>query len=323
MTTTDTSTEPTMTTGSSKRIEFVAHARFHRTALHMAVAGGMAGLAAHVAALLDPRIGATAAPLPLAVVAGAACYGAAAPETRARARDLAVVVLGAAFAAGALAAVVRGEMAPAWGAALFSAALGLLVARGATGRRFWITAAAGAAAALAGRFVLTSLSGADFGPAWLVATGAGAAFGAVALLGTLPRHLQLTQVTRAQADSAEVLGRARTAAQSEPRVRVLLEQLDDLERQGAGTPPLPLLRERIADLEARASATDDDLARAEYEKAIAAVTEQLADVESIARGRERVIARLHRELEETSRSKLAAASAEVDATSQALLEADQ
>src|SRR5688572_13092853 len=120
----------------TRRISFVDHPRFHRAALHMAVAGGMAGLAAHVTSLLEPRLGGSAGPLPLAVVAGAAVYGAAAPETRARARDLALVVLGAAFAAAALSAVRRGDMAAPWGAALFAGALGVLVARGTgSGRR--------------------------------------------------------------------------------------------------------------------------------------------------------------------------------------------
>ena len=127
----------------TRRISFVDHPRFHRAALHMAVAGGMAGLAAHVTSLLEPRMGGLPAPLPLAVVAGAAVYGAASPETRARGRDLALVVLGAAFAAAALSAVRRGDMAPAWGAAMFAAALGVLVARGTgSGRRFWLAAAA-------------------------------------------------------------------------------------------------------------------------------------------------------------------------------------
>ena len=308
----------------TRRISFVDHLRFHRAALHMAVAGGMAGLAVHVTSLLEPRMGGTAAPLPLAVVAGAAVYGAAAPETRARARDLAVVVLGAAFAAAALSAVRRGDMAAPWGAALFAAALGVLVARGTgSGRRFWIACAAGAAGALLGRFVLTALAGLTFGPAWLMAASAGAAFGAVALLGTLPRHLVIERVIAQASDTAELLARARAMAGGEPRVGALLEQLDDLGRQAAVAPATGELEGRLAQLDARAQATSDDLARAEYAKARAAVAEQLDDVKSIECGRERIVARLHRELEEASRTKLAATSAEVDATSQALLETDE
>ena len=307
----------------TRRISFVDHPGFHRAALHMAVAGGLAGLAAHVTSLLEPRVGNLAAPLPLAVVAGAAVYGAAAAETRARARDLAVVVLGAAFAAAALSAVRRGDMSAPWGAALFAAALGLLVARGVGGRRFWIAAAAGAAGALLGRFVLGSLAGLSFGPAWLVAGCAGTAFGVVSLLGTLPRHLLLERVASAPAETAELLARARQMASSEPKIAALLEQLDDLGRQSAAAPARAELDARLAQLDARIEATTDDLARAEYGKARAAVAEQLDDVQAIETGRERIIARLHRELEETSRVKLAATSAEVDATSQALLEADE
>jgi hypothetical protein len=307
----------------TRRISFVDHAGFHRAALHMAVAGGMAGLAAHVSSLLEPRMGGLAAPLPLAVVAGAAVYGAAAPETRARARDLSIVVLGSAFAAAALSAVRRGDMSAPWGAALFAAALGLLVARGTGGRRFWIAGTAGAAGALLGRFVLGALAGLSFGPAWLVAASAGTAFGVVALLGTLPRHLRIEHVAAAPADTAELLARARQVAGSEPKIGALLEQLDDLGRQSAAAPARGELDARLAQLDARADATADELARAEYVKARAAVAEQLADVQAIETARERVIARLHRELEEASRVKLAATSAEVDATSQALLETDE
>lgn len=308
----------------TRRISFVDHPGFHRAALHMAVAGGLAGLAAHVTYLLEPRVGGLAAPLPLAVVAGAAVYGAAAPETRARGRDLSLVVLGAAFAAAALAAVRRGDMSAPWGVAMFAAALGVLVARGTgSGRRFWIAAAAGAAGALCGRFVLGALSGLSFGPAWLVAASAGTAFGAVALLGTLPRHLRLERMAPAAADTAELLARARQVASAEPKIGALLEQLDDLGRQAAAAPAAGELESRLGQLDARMQATGDDLTRAEYAKARAAVAEQLADVQSIATGRGRIIARLHRELEEASRSKLAATSAEVDATSQALLETEE
>jgi hypothetical protein len=307
----------------TRRISFVDHPAFHRAALHMAVAGGLAGLAAHVTSLLEPRVGNLAAPLPLALVAGAAVYGAAAAETRARARDLAVVVLGAAFAAAALSAVRRGDMSAPWGAALFAGALGVLVARGVGGRRFWIAAAAGAAGALLGRFVLGSLAGLSFGPAWLVAGCAGTAFGVVTLLGTLPRHFLLERVASAPAETAELLARARQMASSEPKIAALLEQLDDLGRQSAAAPARAELDGRLARLDALVEGTTDDLARAEYGKARAAVAEQRADVQSIETGRERIIARLHRELEETSRVKLAATSAEVDATSQALLETDE
>lgn len=305
------------------RIVFLDHARFHRTALHMTVTGAMAGLTAHVVSLLEPRVGSLGAPLPLALVATAAVYGAAPPETRARARDLAVVVLGGAFAAAALSAVRRGDMALAWGVALFAGVLGVLVARGSgTGRRFWSAAAAGAAAIVTGRFVLGSFAGLSWGPAWLVAAGAGASFGAVALLGTLSRHLAIRKVVASEPDTAALLARARAIAVGEPRIAVILDQLDDLGRQAAAAPVRAELEARHTQLEARLASTTDDLARGEYTRALEAVAAQLADVDSIDRGRERLVARLHRELEEASRTKLAAASAEVDATSQALLETD-
>jgi len=312
------------TTTTQRALAFDEHPRFHRTALHMAVAGGLMGLAAHVAALLEPRLGGMAAPLPLAAVAGAAAYGAAPPETRARARDLAVVVIGAAIAAAALAAVRRGEMAAAWGGAIFAGALGLLLARGLAGRRFWIAAAAGAGAVLAARFVMTALAGAAPGPAWLAAACSGGAFGTVALLGTLPRHLALREraAGRAgEAEAAEILARAR-AAQAEPRVRALLDQLAALDRDAAAAPAPAVLEARLADLQRRAAATSDAIARREYEKAREAVAEQLREVEAIGHGRERVLARLHHELAEIERARLSATSAEADVVSRALVETD-
>jgi hypothetical protein len=331
-----------MTMTQHKTIAFADHGRFHRTALHMAAAGGLMGLAGHVATLLEPRLGTIAAPpqwsgvtesvaaafggtpvgpLPLAAVAGAAIYGAAPPETRARARDLAAVVIGAAIAAGALAAVARGDMAAAWGGAIFAGALGLLLARGLGGRRFWIAAAGGAAAVLAGRFVMTSLAGAAFGPAWLVAGASGAAFGLVALLGTLPRHLSLADSTRERGEAAEILARAR-AAQAEPRVRALLDQLAALDRDNAQAPSRDVLEARLTDLERRAQATSDPIARREYEQAREAVAEQLREVEGIGHGRERVLARLHHELAEVERARLSASSAEADVVSRAIVETD-
>ena len=303
-------------------IRFLDHPAFHRTAAHMAAAGGLAALAVHVASLLEPRLGGLAAPLPLAAVAGAAVYGAAPAETRAGARDLAVVVIGAAIAAGALAAVRRGEMGAAWGLAVFGAALGVLLARGQSGRAFWVAAGAGAGAVLAGRFVLTAVAGASFGPAWLVAAVSGAAFGAVALLGVLPRHVIVRAGGAGAGDEARgLLARAR-AAEAEPRIRGLLEQLAALDRDAESAPAPAVLAARLAELGQRAEATADPIARREYEKAAAAVAAQLREVEGIAHGRERVLARMHSELAEVERARLSAASSEADVVSRALVEAE-
>ncbi|HUS65386.1 MAG TPA: hypothetical protein VMZ28_12625 [Kofleriaceae bacterium] len=303
----------------STTIRFDDHPTFHRAALWMAGAGAMAALAAHVVSLLDPRVGSTASPLPMGLVAGAALFGAAPTAVRARGRDLAGVVVGAAVGAAALAAVQRGEMASAWGVAIFAAVLGVVAARGAGGRRFYATAAAAAGAIVAAKFAMTALAGAAWGPAWLVASAAGGAFGTVALLGTLPRHLRLDREPAASDDAAEILGRAK-AHVKEPRVVDLLEQFGALERDAKTAPSAEVLTARAADLERRAAATSDALARAEYEKARDTVNDQLREVEGIRAGRERILARLHSTLEELDHTALAARSTAADITTAAALE---
>jgi hypothetical protein len=300
-------------------IRFDDHPAFHRAAGWMAGAGAMAALSAHVMSLLDARIGGTASPLPMALVAGAALVGAAPVQVRARARDLAGVVVGSAVAAAALSAVQRGQMAAAWGVAIFAAVLGVVAARGMGGRRFYLTAVATAAAVVAARFAMTALAGAAWGPSWLVASVAGAAFGTVALLGTLPRHLVLDREPAASDDAAEILARARSQS-AEPRVKDLLEQFGALERDARSAPSGDVLAQRIADLERRAGATTDSLARAEYEKARDTVAEQLREVDGIRAGRERILARLHSTLEEIDHTALAARSTAADITTAATLE---
>lgn len=300
-------------------IRFEDHPAFHRAALWMAGAGAMAGLSAHVMSLLDTRIGGTASPLPMGMVAGAALLGAAPTAVRARARDLAGVVVGAAVAAAALAAVLRGEMAAAWGVAIFAAVLGVVAARGVGGRRFYVTAVAAAGAVVAARYAMVAMAGAPWGPGWMVASVAGAAFGTVALLGTLPRHVVVDREPPASDDAAEILVRAK-AQSAEPRVNDLLEQFAALERDAKTAPSGDLLTARIADLERRAAATSDALAKAEYEKARDTVAEQLREVDGIRTGRERILARLHSTLEELDHTALAARSTAADITTQATLE---
>lgn len=323
---------------SSRTIGFADHAGFHRTALHMAVAGGLAGLAAHVVTLLEPKLGTMGSPIPVAAVAGAAVYGAASPETRAKARDLATVVLGAAFAAAALAAVSRGEMAWAWGMTIFAGALGLLFGRGQTGKRFWVATGAGAAAVLAGKFVMGQLAMVSFGPPWLVAGAAGISFGTVALLGTLPRHLRWVTRTGGASEAEEILARARAvAAQCEhgdqavrQSVRAEVDRLTEvaarfaeLDRQAAVSPSSADLDARVAELDRRIEAATDEMAKSQFERARQTVEAQRREVKSICAGRERVLARMHAALAQIESMRLTAVGAEIDCASQALLEAEE
>jgi len=307
--------------------------------MHMAVAGGLAALAAHVVTLLEPRLGGVTSPLPLAVVAGAAVYGAADPETRSRARDLAIVVFGTAFAAAALAAVSRGDMGWAWGGAIFAGALGLLFARGQSGQRFWVAAGAGAAAALAARFVMTQFADASFGPTWLVAGATGVSFGVVALLGTLPRHLHWAQRAGQVGEAQEILARAQAVADhcargedtalrdavgiEVDRLRDVAGKLGELERQAAASPSADELDTRIAELSRRIDAASDAMAKTQFERAREAVEAQRTEVASIAVGRERILARMHHALATIERMRLSAVGAEIDGASQAMLEAEE
>ncbi|HTE52701.1 MAG TPA: hypothetical protein VK698_17735, partial [Kofleriaceae bacterium] len=292
-------------------IQFEDHPSFHRAALHMTVAGALAGLAAHVLTLLEPRLGGLAAPLPLAIVAGAALRGAAPREIRARASDLALVVLGASAAAFALSAPLRGHLAAGWGAALYAGALGLVVARGLAGPRRWIAVVAGAGVALLARYVLGSVAAAEPGPAWAAAALAGASFGGVALLGTLARHLVL--VRRQTGEVEDLLGRARAALGASERsgddpvvrdaIRAEVDRLtevarrwQELERRVSSSPRTDELTARLSDLDRRIMAASDPVARGQFEQAQAEVAQQLRDVESIGNARERVLARMHHTL---------------------------
>ena len=322
----------------TRSVQFADHPGFHRAALSMVAAGGVAGLAANAIALLEPRMGGLAQPLPLALVAGAALYAAVPRETRGRGFDAALVVLGASVAAFGLSAARRGDLAPVLGAGLFAVAIGLLFARGLRGWPMVLAAVAGAGAALLARFVLGSLFAVEPGPAWLAAALSGAGFGAVAVLGNLPRHVSL--VRRASGEVEEILARARSvlagsvSAGDEPAVRDAIRaevtrlgevagRWRQLERQVASSPEPELLTARLCDLDRRILATTDPIARGQFEQAQAEVAQQLRDVESMRHARERVLARMHNSLAAIERRRLGAVGAEIDCASQALVEAEE
>jgi len=319
-------------------IRFENHRDFHRAALHMSVAGGMAGLAAHVLTLIDPRLGGAGDPLPLALVAGAALHGALPRELRARGSDAALVVLGASAAGLALTAAARGHIALGWAGTGYALAFGLLYARGlAVGWRWLAAVAAGGAAALLARFVLGSVAAAELGPAWVAAALSGAAFGGAALLGTLARHVVAARRLPGEVD--EILARARASVRAGERAGdepVVLEAIrselarlvevadrwQELERQTASSPRVEDLTRRLADLDRRVDSASDELARSQFEKARAEVALQVRELESIETARQRMLARMHHTLAAIERRRLGAAGADADCASQALIEAD-
>ena len=319
----------------STKLEFQQHEEFHRAAIHMSVAGAFAGLGAHVASLLDGRLGGLAAPIPLAALAGAAAYGATKPEIRTRVRELAVTVGLAAGCAMALIFAGKAGARPELLVGIFAAGFAILCARGTgvRGRSLLITLAAAAGAALLGHKVVATLAdGASGMPPWAAAALAGGGFGLVALLGTLPRHLAIHEEQvearwnqakpRAKGELAELLGRAHALWQrasasvevgsparkaiedSVVRLFDVANRWMDVEEEASGQPKAELAT-RLADMDKKVDATTDDIARGQYVRARGALAEQLRYVEEIETSRERVVARLHHYLAAMERLRFA------------------
>ena len=319
----------------STSIRFREHEEFHRAALHMAVAGAGAGLAAHVAGLLFPAAAGLGGPIALALIAGAAAYGAAPPARRIHLREILVVVLGIAAGAAALKLFAKTGPEPSLGAAVFALAFGALIARYLGVRRFVVTLASAAGAALLARFVLTSFVGAPaFAtlPAWVTATISGAAFALVGVLGLLPRHLDLRHdrvgeawgaaKDRLTGELGELTGRAmmvwnkvdqtlepdaaarKAIEDSVLRLFEVARKWQSVEAESAPVPAEKLVA-RMDEIEAKIARTEDPVARGQYERARAALSEQLRYVNEIATSRERVVARMHHYLAAMERLRFA------------------
>ena len=315
-------------------LKFREHEEFHRAALHMGIAGAGAGLLAHLAGLLYPRLGGLGAPIPLAILAGAAAFGAASPETRARVRDLGLLFLGMAAAAVGLRFFGRTGPEPTLGAAVFSIAFGLLIARGVTGRKWFLTFFASAAAILTARFVFATFMAQTVHdmPIWVGAMLAGGAFGLVALLGILPRHIDVNQdriqeswakiKDKSQGEVGELLGRAATlwekvdaSLERDSSARRAIEdsviRLFDVAAKWqsveseSSLPPADKLVERMEEIDAKIARTDDAVAKGQYERARGALAEQLRYVQEINTSKERVVARMHHYLAAMERLRFA------------------
>jgi hypothetical protein len=313
-------------------LRFEDHQEFHRAALAMGVCGALAGLAVHVVDLVFPGAAAPGSPWCLALLAGAAGYGAACPPARNRPRALIALVAVVLALEVALGLARFGKSETAGGAAL-ALAFAALLARG--GRRPLVVAPAAAAAALLMRFVYASLvaAGQDAHvPPWILAAAAGAAFGFVGVLGVVPRHLRLrrNRVAAAYAACRDLLGGemrelaergmgvwAKMNAEGEPEspVRDTIEdsvvRLFDVGRKwaqvesdGARTPAGKLV-ERMDAIQAKLERCEDAIARGQYQQAHAALAAQVRYLRDIAIARERVIARMHHYLAAMERLRLA------------------
>jgi hypothetical protein len=314
-------------------LTFRDHSEFHRAAADMAIAGGLVGLAAHVVGLAWSPFGPIDGPWGLAALVGAAAIGATPPSARAEVRAwLSLIALS--LVAG-LGLSLIGPGAGAGAALAFALPTALLLARGLRDHRFAIGVLVAAPAALAARFVLARLVHAPqlaALPPWLVVAAAGAAFAFVLVLARLPRHIDLardrvadacTRVRPALAGEVaelaeramDVWRRVATTLEAESPVRRSIEDsvlrlLDVAGRWQAveadgGRTPVEALVERMQQLDAKIEKSSDDVAKAQYTEARAALAEQIHDLREIATSRERVIARMHHYLAAMERLRLA------------------
>jgi hypothetical protein len=308
-------------------IRFRDHEEFHGAALRMALVGAVLGVLAY---LTVPFGG----PWALGLIAGGTVVAAMAPVKRRLALHIAPRVVLAGAAVFALWAGARwGE--PRTGQALFGLLLATAFAFGLRGRRFLIAVGAGAVVALLARHALGSIATAQelsSSPSWLLAAAAGSAFSFVSILAVLPRHVELVrdpigeryQALRPKLDGeiAELVTRAHslwteastqmpegdtnrdTLAEGVLRVFAVAESWSsssaDETRSRADS-----LVERMEKLDARIDATDDTVAKSQYEEAKAALAEQLRYLNNIGTSRERVLARMHNYLAAMERLRLA------------------
>src|SRR5262245_37069727 len=114
-------------------IRFRDHEEFQRAALHMGVAGTVAGMAVLVLSVAVPGFGPLGGAWAMAALAGAAAFGAASPGTRLKLTEI-VLTVAVALATGIALRVLGARPI---GAAVLAIGFGVLVARG--GRRFALT----------------------------------------------------------------------------------------------------------------------------------------------------------------------------------------
>lgn len=315
-------------------LTFRDHEEFHRAAGHMAVAGALAGLAAHVAGLAAADFGPVWGAWGLAAAAGAAGFAAADPRTRTQVRGL-FTCAGLAAVAGAGQVLMGGHDPRLSHGLLFALPVALLLARGLTGRRFLAGLVVGFLATLIARYVLIKVATAPelaALPPWLVAAAGGAGFAFTLVLALLPRHVDVVVDRIADArervrpalsgEVAELADRAQavwekvsgTLAADDPVRRAIEDSVvrlyevagrwQSVESDGARTPADALV-ERMTQIDSKIAGTTDEVAREQYEQARAALAEQLRYLKEIGTSRERVVARMHHYLAAMERLRFA------------------
>ncbi len=309
-------------------LEFRQHEDFHRSALHMAGAGAIAGFLAH--AIFQGE----SSPWALAIVAAATVFGALAPTLRRQLDELAVRIGLMSMAAAALVLLV-GAGEPTSAIAAFSGLFGLTLGWGLSGRRLMIAIACGAAVALVGRFAFLSIISAQelaSLPSWLISTGAGAAFSFISVFAILPRHIEVDEDNLASSYEGlkgSVSGEVRelvdrsyelwTQAERDldkndvnreslregvHRLFEVARRWQSVEGSGAQVKASSLV-DRMEGLEKRIAETEDEITRNQYQQAKGALAEQLRYIKDIGTSRERVLARMHNYLAAMERLRMA------------------
>lgn len=278
-------------------IGFRDHEGFHRAAAAMAIGGAAAGVGAGIAGVgVSGALyaGATGA------VLGAAWADRAGGRTRFALR---VALLAAAV--GAFAAI-GGHL----GVLALAAVVGVALNLGVRGARLVAAGIVGGAVAYLGGFAAGQVMVAEQTaplPHLLEVALASTAMATVCVAGLLPRHLTWTRAPEISDPEVRALlarGRAvvddcagRLDADGRALLRDGVTRLHEMAARwsdaGAAADTAEVLEARAQELDRKIDAATDEVARAQYREARAAIDDQLRYVGSIRQSRERVLARLH------------------------------
>lgn len=235
-------------------------------------------------------------------------------------------------ALGLIGALLHFACTPQWpwlGALLLGAAAAPILAKGEAAEKMAVTGAVTGLLAFAGLYVANVLQAhgvlTGFMPAPLATAAAGGAAGLFLGLGSAPRHIgpaeepvesaYLRALDEVNGELQDILQRSLTIYRairsdlsqrngkteqqlgsrvSDLSMRILriAEQCRTIE-QDLGAAPAKELEDRIEQLQKKAAASTDAAAKKTFQTAIASLDHQRDAVESISRGLERVLARLH------------------------------
>ena len=300
----------------SFQLGFRDHEGFHRAASWMAAGGAAAGL---VAGLAGAGITGTLYAGAAGAVLGAGIADRAAGRARLALRAGMVALAVGAFALGkALGGGHAGVLA-------LAAVVGLALNLGVRGWRAAAALGIGGGIAYLGAFaageVMIARETAPL-PDALESMLAATAMSIVSIAALLPRHLMIARAPAASLDPEvraligrgeavwrEVGGKLDREANQllKDGVTRLHDLADRWSRVDRPAESRQTLEARGAELDAKIEATRDDVARAQYREARAAVADQVRFLDSIDQSRERVLARLHACVTTLEKFRLAAA----------------